>query len=184
MFHLYYNTIIEIITDLNKIKSVTIRFNVKEEKGRSTMGIIYEDMNFDRVVTDLGNACLTEASCGGCDKSTCIIGYAQKCIGSCLKNNVTYVENGSEQIPLTDFKMYNEEELEKGIAHILKQCKSCQLNHFDNCIINLVRNCYEVGLFGEIQPYEGSNFRYLNQINTAHPDHASNIIEEFHATED
>lgn len=148
------------------------------------MGIIYEEMNFDGVITDLGNACLTESACGTCDKDVCIVGYAQKCINNCLKNNVTYVENGSEHIPTTDFKVYNEEELEKGIAHILKQCKSCQLNHFENCIINIVRNCYEIGLMGETQHYEGSNFRYLNQIHNTHPDHAANIIEEFHATKD
>lgn len=148
------------------------------------MGILNSELNYDKVIADLGKACLKEDQCGGCVKEECIIGFAQQCITRCFKEGVTYVENGSERIPVTDLKIYNEEELERGIAHILKQCKSCSQEHFDNCIINIIRNCYEVGLFGEIQSYEGSNFRYLNQIHNSHPKYAQNIIEEFHAAEE
>lgn len=144
------------------------------------MGILYEEFNFNQVISDLSKACLTEEQCGSCVKKDCIIGYAQQCITKCLKDGSTYVEDGSENIPISDLKLYNTEELERGIAHILRQCKSCTYNHFDNCIINIIRNCYEVGLMGEIQPYEGSNFRYLNHVHNTHPEVADNIIEEFH----
>lgn len=147
------------------------------------MGILNNELDYDKVIADLGKACLTKESCGGCVKEDCIIGYAQQCITKCFRDGVTYVENGSDRIPVTDLKIYNEEEMERGIAHILKQCRSCQYDHFDNCIINIIRNCYEVGIFGEIQSYEGSNFRYLNQIHNSHPDIAANIIAEFHADE-
>lgn len=148
------------------------------------MGILNTEINYDKIITDLSDCCLKEGYCGSCDKAACIVGYAQNCITQCFKDSVTYVENGSDKIPVTDFKIYNEEEFEKGIAHILKQCRSCTYNHFDNCIINIIRNCYEIGLFGEIQPYEGSNFRYLNQIHNSHPVKADRIIEEFHNTPD
>lgn len=148
------------------------------------MGILNTEINYDKIITDLSSCCLKEENCGSCDKPSCIVGYAQNCITQCFKESVTYVENGSDNIPVTDFKVYNEEEFEKGIAHILKQCRSCTFNHFDNCIINIIRNCYEVGLFGEIQSYEGSNFRYLNQIHNSHPETADRIIEEFHNTEE
>lgn len=148
------------------------------------MGILNTEINYDSVITDLGKCCLKEENCGTCDKSSCIVGYAQNCITKCFKENVTYIEEGSGQIPFTDFKIYMEEDFENGIAHILKQCRSCRENHFDNCIVNIIRNCYEIGLFGEIQPYEGSNFRYLNQIHNSHPETAGRIIEEFHKTED
>lgn len=148
------------------------------------MGILNNELNYDQVINDLSKVCLTKEACGGCVKDECIIGYAQQCITKCFKDSVTFVENGSENIPLTDLKLYNTEELEQGIAHILKQCKSCQYNHFDNCIINIIRNCYEIGLFGELQSYEGSNFRYLNQIHNTHPEVADRIIQLFHESEE
>lgn len=144
------------------------------------MGIITKDMDFNLVLNDLNNCCLTEGRCGNCSKADCIVGYAINSITKCFKDDVTYVVDGQEGIPFVDLKVYDDEEFIKAIAHILKLCKSCNENHFDNCIINVVRNCYEIGLFGEIQPYEGSNFRYLNQINTSHPEIAAKIIAEFH----
>lgn len=148
------------------------------------MGILNSEINYDKIITDLSDCCLKEEHCGTCDKPSCIVGYAQNCITQCFKDSVTYVENGSDKIPYTDFKVYDSESFENGIAHILKQCRSCSYNHFDNCIINIIRNCYEIGLFGEIQPYEGSNFRYLNQIHNSHPEIADRIIAEFHNTKE
>lgn len=148
------------------------------------MGILNSEVNYDKMVTDLSKCCLKKENCGNCVKNECIVGYAQNCIIKCLKDSVTYVQNGSDDIPYTDFKVYNEEEFERGIAHILKMCKSCRENHFDNCIINIIRNCYEIGLFGETQKYEGSNLQYLNQIHTQYPQKSEHVIEEFHNTEE
>lgn len=148
------------------------------------MGILNSELNYDIVLNDLATCCLGKESCGGCEKQSCIIGYAQNCITKCFKDGVTFVENGTDLIPSADMKLYKEEELENGIAHILKQCRSCQEEHFDNCIISVLRNCYEIGLFGEPQQYEGSNFRYLNQIHNLKPDIAASIIEEFHKKEE
>lgn len=148
------------------------------------MGILNTELNYDKVLSDLSACCLGKENCGGCEKAACIIGYAQEAITQCFKDGVTFVENGKDRIPVTDLKLYNEEEMEKGIAHILKQCRSCKEEHFDNCIISVLRNCYEIGLFGEPQEYEGSNFRYLNHIHNLKPEIADNIIEEFHNTEE
>lgn len=148
------------------------------------MGILNSEVNYDKIITDLSKCCLKKESCGTCDKSACIVGYAQNCIIKTIKDSVTYVENGSDNIPYMDFKVYNEEDFEAGIAHILKMCRSCKENHFDNCIINIIRNCYEIGLFGETQEYEGSNLRYLNYIFTKYPEKAQQVIDEFHNTEE
>jgi len=148
------------------------------------MGILNSEMNYDQIIADLSKCCLTKEHCGTCDKPSCIVGYAQNCLMGCFKEGVTYVTDGTDNIPYTDFKIYREEDFEEGIAHILKQCRSCTYEHFDNCLISVLRNCYEIGLFGEAQPYDGSNFRYLNQINTSHPEIASRIIEAFHNTEE
>lgn len=148
------------------------------------MGILNSEVNYDKMVTDLSKCCLKKDNCGECNKAECIVGYAQNCIVKCMKESVTFVENGSDNIPFMDFKVYNEEEFESGIAHILKMCRSCQENHYENCIINIIRNCYEIGLFGETQKYEGSNLRYLNMIHEQFPQKAERVIQEFHNAEE
>ncbi len=146
------------------------------------MGIKYSEVNFNRLVEDLTGCCLGEASCGGCDKPSCIVGYAQNCAIGCMKDNVSYVMNGDANIPVTDFKLYHEEDFAKGIAHTLKMCRSCESDHYDQCIISVIRNCYEIGLFGEALPYEGSNFRYLSQIQSQNAQIANDIVTEFNQT--
>ena len=76
-----------------------------------------------------------------------------------------------------DFKVFEEEELEKAIAHILRECKDCKEDHTENCIINVVRNCYEVGLLGDVHPYEGSALQYLMFLKANFPDKAAQIAE-------
>ncbi|MBR6770357.1 MAG: hypothetical protein IKM28_03825 [Lachnospiraceae bacterium] len=146
------------------------------------MGILHSEVHYNKLITDLSKCCLTESVCTTCDKPSCIIGYAQNCIINCAKNQITYVEGGDANVPTTDFKLYEVDNLEKGIAHILKMCRSCKTQHYDQCIISVVRNCYEIGLFGETFPYDGSNLRYLNYIYSKYPENAQRIIDEFHDT--
>ncbi|MGN0329675.1 MAG: hypothetical protein ACI4D5_00385 [Kineothrix sp.] len=147
------------------------------------MGILFSEINFDKLVRDLSECCLGEEMCSMCDKKSCIVGYAQNCIVGCARDGVSYIEGGDANIPFTDFKLYQEEDFAKGIAHTLKMCRSCKEEHYGQCIISVIRNCYEIGLFGEAQPYKGSNLRYLNYIHSHHPQIASDIIAEFHNTE-
>lgn len=140
------------------------------------MGVTFNEVNFDLLLSDLSESC---ASCGECKKKECIIGYAKECVKDCLKNNVTYVMDGCNNIPLHDSKIFETEYLAKSIANILKQCKSCKEEHYDNCLINVMRSCYEVCIFGEIQKYEGSTFNYLNKIQNLNPDIADEIIQFF-----
>ena len=78
-------------------------------------------------------------------------------------------------IPTTDFKVFENVELETAIAHILKECKDCKEDHTENCIINVIRNFYEVGLLGDIQPYEGSSLQYLMALKADFPERADHI---------
>lgn len=140
------------------------------------MGVTFNEVNFDLLLSDLSESC---TSCSECKKKECIIGYAKECVKDCLKNNVTYVMDGCNNIPLHDSKIFETEYLAKSIANILKQCKSCKEEHYDNCLINVMRSCYEVCIFGEIQKYEGSTFNYLNKIQNLNPDIADEIIQFF-----
>ncbi len=64
-----------------------------------------------------------------------------------------------------------------GIAHILKECKDCKEDHVENCIINVIRNCYEVGLFGDVLSYEGSALQYLMKVKEDFPEKSAQIAE-------
>ena len=141
------------------------------------MGIFYEDLHDELILKDLGTVCLTEETCGTCTKANCLIGYAKQCLLDCVKNKVTYVENGMDKIPVDDMKIYLEENLALGIANILKTCRSCGQEHFDNCIINVLRSCYEVALFGEEREYTGSSFAYLTKLQADQKIHSDLVLE-------
>ena len=108
--------------------------------------------NAELVANDLGHCCLGETSCGQCQGDKCTIGYARQCVHNYKVEPKKEVPEGMEHIPTMDFKMFDEPELETAIAHILKECKDCKEDHTENCIINVIRSCYEVGLFGDIRP--------------------------------
>ncbi len=136
-----------------------------------------EGLNAELVGKDLENCCLTESVCEQCQGEGCIIGYAKRCIADYKSAPKKEVENGMERIPATDFKVFEEMELEKGIVHILKECKNCKEDHIESCIINVVRGCYEVGLFGDTQPYEGTTLQYLMYIKETFPDKSAQIAD-------
>ena len=76
-----------------------------------------------------------------------------------------------------DLKVYDEAELENAIAHLLKECKDCREDHTEDCIINVIRNCLEVSLFGDLHPYEGSALQYLMYLQSAFPEKAVLIAD-------
>ncbi|AWZ48527.1 hypothetical protein C3495_06720 [Clostridiaceae bacterium 14S0207] len=143
------------------------------------MGIANNEINFNSIIKNLGNSCLTEERCNTCNKEKCLIGYSKKCINGCFKNDVTYVESGFENIPSIDTKIYEQQDIIAGISDILKQCRSCKENHYDNCIINVLRSCYEIILFGEHQEYSGSALVYLNKIKDINEEIGDKIFQQY-----
>ncbi|MGL4107754.1 hypothetical protein [Clostridium sp. LP20] len=128
------------------------------------MGILSTEVNYNSLLNNLGKCCLTTDSCKTCKGKACLIGYSKACVTSCIKDSVTYVMDGQKNIPMADGKLYDSHDLIDGIADLLKQCKNCDKDHFDNCLINVMRNCYEVLLLGDIQEYKGSSLLYLSAI--------------------
>lgn len=141
------------------------------------MAVLYNEVNFNKLINSLGKCCLTENACGSCKKSKCLIGYSKECLIGCLKNQVTYVMDGQANIPLADGKVYDNHDLVDAISDTLMQCKNCKENHFENCIINVLRNCYEILLFGEIQEYKGSTLLYINDIRNENEDIANEVFK-------
>jgi len=146
------------------------------------MAVSFDKMNFNLVLKDLGSICL---KCDSCSKGECIIGYAKDCITRCVKDNVTYVIDGFKNIPLSDIKSYDQEKLIIAIADILHLCSSCRENHYENCIVNILRSCYELDLFGEFQEYNGSSVGYIIKLNHTNYKRgiASEIVKQYHKTD-
>lgn len=134
-------------------------------------------LNAELISRDLENCCRSEATCGQCQEEACIIGYARQCVSNYQKEPKKEVPNGTEHIPTMDFKVFDEAELEIAIAHILKECKDCKEEHTQDCIINVIRNCYEVGLLGDVHPYEGSALQYLMYLSSNYPDKSVRIAD-------
>lgn len=136
-------------------------------------------LDAELVGNDLENCCRKADVCGQCQQNGCIIGYGKQCINNYKREPRKEVVSGMEKIPTADFKLFDEAELETAIAHILKQCKDCKEDHTDNCIINVIRSCYEVGLLGDVQPYEGSALQYLMYLKNSFPDKSLLIADAY-----
>lgn len=136
-------------------------------------------LNAELVREDLEHCCLDSTLCKQCEEEACTIGFAKQCIRDYMKEPKKEVPGGTDKIPVTDFKVFDETELETAIAHILKECKDCKEDHTENCIINVIRNCYEVGLFGNVHPYEGSALQYVMYLKSQFPEKAALIADVY-----
>ncbi len=132
-------------------------------------------LNADLVSNDLEHCCRGIGLCDQCQGDACIIGYAKQCIADYRQKPKKEVPEGAEHVPTMDFKTFDEVELETAIAHILRECKDCKADHTENCIINVIRNCYEVGLLGDTLPFEGSALQYLIYLNEHYPEKSAHI---------
>ena len=104
---------------------------------------------------------------------------ASQCIKEYQNEPKKEVPNGVERIPTMDCKVFEETDLEIAIAHILKECKDCKEDHVENCIINVIRNCYEIGLFGDMQPYGGNTLQYVMRLKSKFPERSQEIAAEY-----
>lgn len=136
-------------------------------------------LNAELVREDLERCCLENTICEQCAEEACTIGFAKQCIRDYMKEPKKEVPGGTDKIPVTDFKVFDETELETAIAHILKECKDCKEDHTENCIINVIRNCYEVGLFGNVHPYDGSALQYVMYLKSEFPEKAALIADVY-----
>ncbi len=136
-------------------------------------------LNTERIWKDLQNCCMEQSVCSQCQSEKCIIGYAKKCIKNFEKEPKKEIPGGTKQIPMTDYKAFDEMELEIAIAHILKECKDCKEDHVEDCIINVIRNCFEMGLFDKTLPYEGSALQYLVSLKSDFPEKSIQIADSY-----
>lgn len=144
------------------------------------MGITKDELDLQEIFRDLGTICKTEAACGQCAGKGCLVGFSKECAAECRIKNQTYVINGYDEIPPSDIRGgYDEYDVLHAIAHLLLQCRACKKDHFENCIINIVRSCLEVIEIGEEQSYEGDPLSYMIKIRGLDTQKADIIAEEY-----
>lgn len=138
-------------------------------------------INYEGLIEKIGQCCLTENSCGVCQKSSCLIGYCKQTLLGCLKQNSDFVDDGMVNIPYDDVRIYDTETIINALAHLLHECRNCNVYHDEECIINVVRSTFEIILLGEANDYNGSTLLYLNDIKGKNPVIAGRIFNAFQA---
>ncbi len=149
------------------------------------MAVTKEELNLIEIFKDLGNICKTEKVCGYCAEKHCLIGYSKYCTAQCRIKNQSFIDGGYEEIPPSDIRGgYDEYAVLHAISHLLLQCRSCKQDHYDNCLINLVRSCMEVVEFGEEQTYEGDPLSYMIKLASLNMEKADVVREEYSAAKE
>ena len=139
-----------------------------------------KDLDYMKMFKDIATVCMTEHVCGKCWDKGCYVGYARECIGDAKKQNTDTIQGGFEEIPLADFKGgYDEAAILDAIAHTLKQCKSCKEFHYEDCLVNIVRSCFESLAFGEFVGYPGNALEYLVKVQEKYPSAALELMDEY-----
>lgn len=120
-----------------------------------------------------------EKACGECENEKCLIGYCKECLLTALKQGDDFISGGTENIPYNDVKIYDNEILIDTIGFLLNQCRNCNLYHDEDCIINIVRKCLEIILFGDSLEYKGSVLIYLSDIKSVNNNMADKILKAY-----
>lgn len=136
-------------------------------------------INYEKLISVISSCCLTEKSCGTCEKEKCFIGNCRQQLNTCLKENSEFIDGGMETIPFADTKVYDDESLINALGTLLNECKNCNLYHDEECIINITRSSLEVILLGDYQDYRGSTLLYFNDIKSVNEEISQRVFDAF-----
>lgn len=138
----------------------------------------YKEFDFIKMFYDIRQVCMGEEVCGTCKDMGCLVGYAREAIGKAKKLDTDTLNGDFANIPTYDTKGgYDMNYTMEAIAHTLQQCKSCKDYHRVDCLVNIIRSCYEVIAFGNEREYTGSTFMYLAALTQEYPEMAEYISE-------
>lgn len=139
-----------------------------------------KDFDFIKMFYDIRQMCLTEDVCGTCKDMECLVGFARNMIGKAKKMDSDKIPGAHKELPLVDLKgSYDPYTTMEAIAHSLQQCRSCKEAHNPDCLVNLIRSCYEIILLGNERPYTGSTFAYLTKLAEIEPEKAAYISQVY-----
>jgi hypothetical protein len=149
------------------------------------MAIKFDEIDMYEIFQDLGRVCRTQNVCTECEQAGCLVEYGKACADKCAQDGVTYVEQGVEGMPYgnpdEEFhdEVYNELEVLLMLSHLLVQCRTCKEDHYDNCIISVLRNCLERITLGDTLPYQGTPLGYMVDFSKRDDEKAQVIATEY-----
>jgi hypothetical protein len=144
------------------------------------MAITFDQIKLIEILQDLEQICKTEPECGRCTGNRCLIGYGKECALQCREKGITYVEDGTKNLPEVEVQGgYDSYEILQTIGRFLVQCCACKKEHNDNCLISVLRNCLERIEFGQKLEYVGTPLEYLMLLNDLNPGKARIVLSEY-----
>lgn len=145
------------------------------------MELIYlvTDIDFNSLITSIGDCCLGPSYCDSCSKENCLIGYCKQNLLTCLKTGEQFIEDEINNIPVFDTKVFDQKSVIDTIGFILNQCKNCNAYHDEECIINMLRSACEVILLGNPIDYNGSVLLYIDEVKDINPEISKSLYESF-----
>ncbi|TCK93388.1 hypothetical protein EDC19_1581 [Natranaerovirga hydrolytica] len=141
------------------------------------------NIDFDSLIQVMGKTCYTTEVCGSCEGKECLVGYCKDSLVGCIKNKDEFIEDGMDDIPINDVKIYDEQRIVNTIAFTLKQCKNCQMYHDEECIINIIRSSMEIALMGDYIDYQGSTLMYFSDLANKDSEVQEKIFSRFNNKE-
>ncbi|OIQ61115.1 hypothetical protein [Neomoorella thermoacetica] len=137
------------------------------------------NIDLDKMQHFIDRCCKTESECGKCDRTRCLIGFAQTALAYARQKNTTRIPRGHELVPQDDLRVYYQEDLINALAEVLHQCQNCRDNHEEECVINVTRRALELALLGENFDYEGSASAYLMQVGRHNPEVGPKLLQAY-----
>jgi hypothetical protein len=144
------------------------------------MAVDFDDINLLEIFQDMEKICELGGCCNHCKEGSCPLQYGIICVNRCANEGVTYVENGTANMPHTEISgCFDRDAAIKSIAHVLAQCKGCREDHYENCLLSILRNYLERMLIQETLPYEGSPLTYIVEFSKKNEVMACAILQEY-----
>ncbi len=123
------------------------------------------------------NTVCEDKGCADCS-GVCVMKYAKDYIDACRQEEKREFAGGFDGIPTEDFKHYDQDVIVDSIAKTLAMCHECETYHSADCVINVVRSCFEHTLMGDKLDYPGNALGYLMKLQAETP-LASDIMERY-----
>jgi len=108
--------------------------------------------------------CLGEAYCGQCQGSDCTVGYAREMLTNGLASNERLVAHGYPN-GSKGSKKFNRDKLWNVLGIICRSCLNCGPAHDNACILNRIRELFEMEYYGQNVAFNGNMDAYLKDMN-------------------
>ena len=108
------------------------------------------------------SVCLGVQNCGSCHGQKCSIGTAKDIIECAIAKGDFNVEKMIDNKSYV-IKGFDEEKSKKALSTVVENCLNCGKEHDENCVVNRVRELFEMQCYGRKIPFKGDTEEYKKQ---------------------